>query len=184
MANSLGHDVTNKVGYVWYFASYVVLLGFGLILLVICEVRHSHFVRHRIWGEKIAPEEIERESLLRAYWMVMNGTILLILLLGFWSSSAGGTCSAHPRSGTDAWLLYAFGILALARDYLDFRWAWPFLYPVAKPASWVLPPLTWIRTAGHRSFCVVVGLVVMLLDAWLLHVLKFWDFVYWSAHCA
>jgi hypothetical protein len=64
MANSLASDVTNKVGYVWYFSSYVVLLGFGLVLLV--EVRHSHFIRHGIWQEKIAPEEIAREGQLRA----------------------------------------------------------------------------------------------------------------------
>lgn len=183
MANSLGHEVTNKVGYVWYFASYVVLLGFGLVLLVISEVRHSRFIRHGIWGERIAPEEIERESLLRAYWMVMNGTILMILLFGFWYSSSR-TCSAHPRFVADAWFLYAFGIVALIRDYLDFRWAWPFLYPIADPASQVLAPLTWMATPRRRSLCITLGVLIVLLDGWMLYTLKLWDFAHWSAYCS
>lgn len=184
MANSLASDVTHAVGYIWYFSSYVVLLGFGLVLLVISEIRHSPLIRHGIWGEKIAPEEIAREGQLRAYWMVMNSTILLLLLVGFWYSSSGGSCPAHPRDMSGAWFLYGFGIVALLRDFLDFRWAWPFLYPMANPATQVLAPLNWMAAPRRRTFCIVLGGAVVALDGYMLYVLKLWDFPYWSAYCA
>jgi hypothetical protein len=123
MANSLGPEVTHKVGYLWFFGSYVLLLIFGLILLILSEARHSQFVRVRIWGEKIAPEEVERENSLRAYWMAMNSAVLLILLISFWWASRNGSCPARGQAGAPPLFLFLFGIVALLRDYLDFRFA-------------------------------------------------------------
>lgn len=158
------------------------LLGFGLVLLVISEFRHSSLIRRGIWKEDIPAEEIAREGQLRAYWMVMNSAILL--LVGFWYSSSGGSCSAHPRDASGALFLYGFGAVALLRDILDFRWAWPFLYPMANPVNQVLPPLTWMTTPGRRTFCILLGGAIILLDGWVLYVLKLWDFPHWSAYCS
>ena len=45
MAHALSPSVTHRVGYLWFFVFYVLLLGSGLILLLLVQVRHSRFVR-------------------------------------------------------------------------------------------------------------------------------------------
>lgn len=185
MANSLGLDLTHKVGYLWFFVSYVSLLALGLILLIVSQIRHSGAVRHGIWGEQIPEQEVQREALLRAYWMVMNGAILLILLGTFWYVSRGGTCPANPRDGTLPWMLYFFGVVAMARDYLDFRWAWPFLYPIGddNPTSQLLQPLRWMQSRRVHRNSIWLGIVLIGADVYLLFLLKFWDFAKWTAAC-
>jgi hypothetical protein len=83
MAHALSPTVTYKVGYLWYFVFYISLLGFGLLLLLIAEIRHLRYLRVRLLRETIPIEEVRRENVLRAYWLLMNGTALLILVLGF-----------------------------------------------------------------------------------------------------
>jgi hypothetical protein len=116
--------------------------------------------------------------------MVMNSAILLLLLVGFWHSWSDESCPARPRDAAGAWFLYSFGVVALLRDFLDFRWAWPFLYPLANPADQVRPPLTWMATPKRRTFCILLGGAIVLLDGWMLYVLKLWDFSHWSAYCS
>ncbi|MCK1539821.1 MULTISPECIES: hypothetical protein [unclassified Bradyrhizobium] len=185
MANSLGSEVTHAVGYLWFFPSYMSLLSFGLVLLVVSEIRHSKTVRERLLKEQIAPEEVRREGLLRAYWMVMNGAILLILLTSFWIASRGGTCPARPSSGALPWFLYCFGGVALARDYLDFRWAWPFLYPVSSEnaAARMKWPMTKMMAATSHSRWIAVGIALVVADTLMLFAIQFWDFNYWTAVC-
>jgi len=185
MANSLGGEVTHAVGYLWFFASYVSLLAFGLVLLVVSEVRHSKEVREKLLKEQIAPEEIWREGLLRAYWMVMNSAILLVLLVSFWWASRGNTCPARPAAGTLPWFLYFFGFVALGRDYLDFRWAWPFLYPVsaANAAERMKWPMTRMVASTSHSRWIAAGVSFIIADAAMLCAIQFWDFQYWTGVC-
>jgi heme/copper-type cytochrome/quinol oxidase subunit 2 len=185
MANSLGGDVTHKVGYLWFFVSYVSLLAFGLVLLVVSEVRHSKSVREKLLKEQIAPEEIKREGLLRAYWMVMNGAVLLVLLVAFWWTSRGGGCPALPAAGALPWFLYFFGFVALGRDYLDFRWAWPFLYPVspANAAARMKWPMTRMVASTSHSRWIAAGMALAAADTAMICAIQFWDFRYWTAVC-
>lgn len=185
MANSLGWEVTHAAGYLWFFTSYVSLLSFGLLLLLASEMRHSHTVREKILKEQIAPEEVKREGLLRAYWLVMNSTVLLILLVAFWWVSRDGACPLRPT----AWSVWSFPqffvVMALARDYLDFRWAWPFLYPVSeenatKQMKW---PTTCMVAGTNHSRWITAGVLIIIADIAMLFVIEFWDFSYWTAAC-
>ena len=186
MANSLANEVTHVVGYLWFFVSYVSLLTFGLILLIVSEFRHSHFVRVKIWSENIPAEEVERERLLRAYWMVMNSAVLLILLLIFGLGSQDGACPAHPRNSTQGVFLYLFGLIALGRDYLDFRWAWPFLYPIGddNQTKRILAPMTRMGGPKNHARWIWTAIVIIVADVVVLYVLEFWDFRYWTSVCS
>jgi hypothetical protein len=185
MANSLGPEVTHKVGYLWFFGSYVLLLIFGLILLILSEARHSQFVRVRIWGEKIAPEEVERENSLRAYWMAMNSAVLLFLLISFWWASRSGSCPVRGDAGAPPLFLYMFGIVALLRDYLDFRFAWPFLYPMSQASAERLLkwPMTSMKTATTLKRWMLLGFAIVAADVGMLYVLRLWDFQFWISVC-
>jgi hypothetical protein len=69
------------------------------------------------------------------------------------------------------YLLFAFGIVALARDYLGYRWAWRFLsaadldlWPITRPdsveetAGWTIAKPPW-----------AMGSIILIV------VLKLWD---------
>jgi hypothetical protein len=95
--------------------------------------------------------------------------------------------AARPQAleGTLPWFLYGFGIVAVARDYLDFRWAWPFLYPISEDrASKLLKwPITRMVAASSHSRWIKTGLAIIAVDIAVLGMLGFWDFPRWTAVC-
>ncbi|QQN65276.1 hypothetical protein JIR23_05620 [Bradyrhizobium diazoefficiens] len=74
--------------------------------------------------------------------------------------------------------------MALVRDILDFRWAWPFLYPMANPAEPGARGADLDGDARTPRVLLVLGGAIILLDGWMPYVLKLWDFSHWSAYCS
>jgi hypothetical protein len=94
-----------------------------------------------VLGEQLAAEEVAREGVVRAYWLVMNSFILFVLLASFWIAHRWwAKCPTSRVEGGAPYFLFLFGAIALGRDYLDYRWAWRFLYP-----------LPFIEVIGHKS---------------------------------
>ena len=157
-----------------------------LILLIIGEVRHSRFVRVQILKETIAPEEIVREGTLRTYWLVMNSFVLLLLVVGFSIASKATPCPVSAPDGSVPYFLYAFGAIALARDYLDFRYAWRFLYPVRsdRAASLDKWPITAIAKGGSLLPWALLGYAMVAATIIAVTCLKFWNVSHWVAACA
>ena len=186
MAHSLHPSVTHVVGYTWFFGFYIALLGSGLILLVLAQIRHSEFVRNRLFGEILAATEIAIEGVLRTYWLLMNSFILLLILLLFsayvWASTP---CPTSPKQGEIPYFLYLFGALALMRDYLDYRYAWRFLYPVRPDKALALDrwPLTRIREPNDQKPWILLAYIFIIVSLVIAYRLRFWDIGYWAATC-
>jgi hypothetical protein len=186
MAHAFAPSVTKEVGYLWFFGSYVVLLSFGLGLLLISEIRHSRFVREKILKEVFAAEEIARESTLRLYWLVMNSFVLLIIVGLFDLATLVDPCPVSSSHGRFPYFLFAFGALALARDYFDFRYAWRFLYPVpaAAAAKFDKWPITSMGNIANQKAWNWVGHgFIALIIAILVH-LRVWDVTTWVSSCS
>jgi len=188
MAYAFSPLVTQKIGYIGFFGFYVLLLSFGLLLLLLQTLRHSKRIR-AFMAEVLAEEELAREGVLRTYWLVMNSFMLLVILIIFqafvWS---GISCPTSPSANERLpAFLFIFGLLAMVRDFLDYRWAWPFLYPIKPDTAAKLVniwPLTSIGNARQRGRWIVVGCVFVACSFGLLTgTLKFWDFTHWATVC-
>lgn len=187
MANSLDPAVTSKVGFTAFFFSYVLLISQGLVLLLWAEFRHSKYFRGSILRtETMAEEELDRDAVLRTYWLAMNGLVYFIIALLFNLAISHGLACPIRVGSQFPWFLIAFGVVTMCRDWLDFAWAWPFVYPVEKPhyrwpLTWIIERPWWIsKWDGY----LVVGLVIVALafveafyfDAW-------WNYGYWTRVC-
>jgi hypothetical protein len=179
---------TGRVGYLWFFGSYLLLLGLGLglVLLLISECRHSRFVREKVLKEIFALEEIAREGTLRSYWLVMNSFVLLVLVALFAAVTLIDPCPVSAAHGRFPVFLYVFGLIALFRDYFDFRFAWRFLYPVPADTAagfdkWPITAMAdprsraWWRAAGYSFLCIALLLLVQM---------RAWDVEYWVSSCS
>lgn len=185
MAYSLGAGVALKVGYIWFFVSYVVLLSWGLMLLVISDVRHSIFIRRRL-NESLDPQETVREGLLRTYWLLMNSIILLLIVGMFWVFvRAGFKCPASSSLGQPRTFLYLFGVFAFLRDILDYFYAWRFIYPIHEDRALSLDrwPMTSMRDSKRLRLWTIPAYVAMTATVFILLDLKFWDFSFWANAC-
>ncbi|MCW2249242.1 heme exporter protein D [Azospirillum fermentarium] len=128
MAHSLRSDITHKVGYTMYFWSYSTLIYVGLLLLVLAEIRHLPVIRERVFHERLSQNELSRDRRLRSFWFVMNCVALIVVMKLFdWQLDSGNAC---PTNGDPSKFLYAFGVVAVARDILDYVFAWRYIYPV------------------------------------------------------
>lgn len=118
MAFAFAPSVTREVGYLGFFGFYVVLLSSGLVLLLLAALRHSNWVRNRI-AETIAVQELEREDVIRTYWIFMNSSVLFVILLVFQIFRRSGIlCPSSPAFGElISGFLVIFGIIALIRDF-------------------------------------------------------------------
>lgn len=185
MAHGFSTQVTHKVGYLWFFGAYVLLLGFGLSLLILSEFRHSRFVREKILKETIADEEIQRESTLRTYWFVMNSFVLLVLVAVLKLATYYSPCPLSHVNGKFPIFLFFFGAVALARDYFDFRYAWRFLYPMRADTAPRLDkwPLTTIKDPGRRTPWMIAGYAFLALSIVILLCMRFWDLPQWVSVC-
>jgi hypothetical protein len=186
MAHAFGPTVTSRVGYLWFFGAYVLLLGLGLALLLISELRHSRFVRENVLKEKFASEEIAREGTLRLYWLVMNGFVLLVLVALFDAATFFDPCPVSSVHGNFPIFLYAFGIVALLRDYFDFRYAWRFLYPVPADTAAAFDkwPITAMARAKSRAAWKGAGYTFIGAAFLLLVHVRAWDVKYWVSSCS
>lgn len=183
MAHSLSPSVTGRVGFTWFFASYVYLISFGLLLLVVQEVRHLIIPLLR---EAVPPEEVSRERILRRYWLLMNSLILVILLLGFALARVSTPCPTSLNSpGRPETFLIAFGLIAIARDFLDYRYAWRFLYPIRPEAAERLDiwPLTAMMRSPRPEFWTLAGYASTILCFSLFFWLEFWNIPFWRSIC-
>jgi protein-S-isoprenylcysteine O-methyltransferase Ste14 len=184
MAHSLHPTITHEVGYIWFFVSYVLLLSLGLALLLFGHLRHSKTIRGFL-NESIDPGEIVREGTLRTYWLIMNGMILLLLLVAFRLFAIVSPCPASSPTGSVPIFLYFFGIFALLRDYLDYRYAWRFLYPTSESSAPALDrwPITKIVGSKNLTRWIVLGSLFVAICAALLFNLEFWNLSYWAPTC-
>jgi heme/copper-type cytochrome/quinol oxidase subunit 2 len=184
MAHALAPSVTHKVGYTWFFVSYVGLIGGGLILLIIQELRHS--VLAGLLGESIPAAEVLRERTIRSYWLIMNSLVLLIIMGLFAYFRREMPCPTSPRPGEVPLFLYAFGGMALARDFLDYRYAWRFTYPVrADTASKMdLWPLTALAKSTRPVLWSAVSYLLVVGTIGAIIYLGFWNINYWRSVCA
>lgn len=150
MANSLVKTVTSAVGLTAFVYGYIWLVGGGLIWLLLFEVRHSQWFRNRL-NENLAKLELQRDKSVRTYWFGLNGTIFIILSLGFViARHYGDACPAKPGAGFPFFLLF-FAIIAVVRDALDFFWVWPVLYPVAPSDRRFIWPMTYLMSEGMTT---------------------------------
>jgi protein-S-isoprenylcysteine O-methyltransferase Ste14 len=186
MAHGFSTQVTHRVGYLWFFGAYVLLLGFGLTLLMVSEFRHSRFVRVRILKETISDQEIQRESTLRTYWFVMNSFVLLVLIAVLKAATYYSPCPLSHVNGKFPVFLFFFGAVALARDYFDFRYAWRFLYPMRPESAPLLDkwPLTAINDPGRRAPWMIAGYAFLSVSIVILLCMRFWDLPHWVAACS
>lgn len=186
MAHAFHPDVTHQIGYLWFFGAYVLLLAFGLMLLVLQQIRHMPLVRGFILNETIPETELERDVNLRTYWLVMNSGILLLLcvLFGFFSTFVM-RCPVAPQAGEPFWFLYAFGAIALLRDVLDYRYSWRFTFPIPAEGAEKLDkwPLTLIVASTRKWLWVLGGYVLIALTAVVAFQLEFWNIPRWVAAC-
>lgn len=188
MANSLDPRATDKTGFTGFFFSYILLLTWGLVLLVLSELRHSNWFRsHVLSDEKLSAEELIRDGALRRYWLLMNSLVVLTIAIVFWLDvRAGDICPMRPRSMGFPVFLSLFGLIALSRDWLDFAWAWPVLYPVRNdtPRRW---PISWIvsgRGYGRwGNVWTALGIIFLCGYLYLAYLDRWWDYSAWTKAC-
>jgi hypothetical protein len=186
LAHALSASVTHVVGYFWFVVFYIGLLGLGLALLLVAEIRHSDFFRVRTFQETIAPDEVRREHTLRTYWLLMNSLILLVVLALFWIFSFFTPC---PPAGKDSYglaFLALFGVTAYLRDYFDFRYAWRFLYPLRESSAAGLDkwPMTRIVASQNLAPFIAIGLAFVAAAVVLAAALKLWRISFWMGVCS
>lgn len=186
MAHALSAGVTHAVGYFWFVMFYVGLLGLGLVLLLVAELRHSDFFRIKTFQETIAADELRRERTLRTYWLLMNSLILFVVLALFWSFTFLTKCPPAGHDFSGLLFLGLFGAVALLRDYLDFRYAWRFLYPLREgsAASFDKWPMTMIVGSTSLVRFVAAGIAFLAGAVILGASLKLWQIGLWLQACS
>lgn len=187
MAHAFHPDITHRVGYLWFFGAYVLLLAFGLMLLIMQQVRHMQFVRGLFLPKEAIPEsEIQRDVNLRTYWLVMNSGILLLLcvLFGLFNVFVM-KCPVAPKAGETFGFLYAFGAIALLRDVLDYRWSWRFTFPIPAQSAEKLDkwPLTAIVASSRKWPWILAGYGLIGLTVVVAWQLEFWNVPRWVSAC-
>lgn len=179
MAQSLSPKVTNIYGFTWFFASYVFAFMLGLVLLIIGKFRD-------IFGRDTPDKERQDTEVVRHYWMCMNGTIIGLIGLGFlFSAKYLYTCPTNPGLSGDLFLLF-FGVIALTRDILDFRWMWPFTFPQDQLSAdnhkyWPMSLLEGHGSGFNRWFW--IGLALILFDFAIAGYNRWYDVGHWIAVC-
>jgi hypothetical protein len=173
MAQALGHEYTDAVGFTWYFLAYIYLIGQGLALLLIRE----------IIGLKTKPVVPESISALKAFWFAMNSLMLFVAILAYfiWTRLSSNQCPTNYHVA-GVYFVAVMGILILVRDYLDFTRGWAVLYPVEKPddLQWPLPAL---HQAKARVYAWAAGLILIALTIWLIDLTGLWDLPYMATVC-
>ncbi|NTI23602.1 hypothetical protein G6M87_17165 [Rhizobium rhizogenes] len=173
MAQALGKEYTDAVGFTWYFLAYVYLIGQGLALLLIRE----------IIGLKTKPVVPEDISALKAFWFVMNSLMLFISVFAYfvWTYLTSSPCPTNYHA-VGVSFVAVMGILILLRDYLDFTRGWAILYPVqdANVLKWPLPSL---RRESARTGAWIAGLILIALTVGLVVVTGLWDLPTMAATC-
>ena len=155
-------------------------------MLILAQIRHASFVRSKIFRDRIAPAEIIREGTLRTYWLLMNSFILMLMLVCFridvWTGSS--MPDFNTRWNKPVVPLF-FGGLAVTRDYLDYRYASRFLYPIRPEAAEALDrwPVTRIRRFARQWLWTVPAYIFMLVSFVLMYHLRLWDFGQWVKMC-
>lgn len=187
MANSLDPRATSKAGFTAFFFSYILLLTWGLVLLVLAEMRHTNWFRSRVLrDEKLSEGELRRDSALRRYWLLMNSIVVLVIAIVFgvdiWS---GDTCPTRTGAHFPSFLA-VFGVIALSRDWLDFAWSWPVLYPVRSdtPRRW---PISWIENGRgywkRGNVWTLAGLFFLGSYLYVAYLDSWWDYSRWAKAC-
>lgn len=184
MAHALSPAITHEVGYFVFFGAYVVLFTFGLLLLFVQSIRNSRRVRE-MFRETVSAHEIEREAKQRQFWLIMNSAILLALLLVFAFAGQSASCPPAPKSGDSKWFLYAFGGIALARDAIDYRCSWRFVFPVPKAelAKNYPFPLSVLMRSKHPRWWTALGYLLVGLCVFMVWRLSLWDIPGWLDAC-
>jgi hypothetical protein len=184
LASVLAPDVISRYGFTWFFFAYIVTFYGGLILLLAGKMRDSV---KRLWKQ---PTEREKEAdKVRNYWLLMNSTSLLVIgLLFAWRIHVGDKCPPNFVDSDYSFLGF-FGVLALLRDFFDYSWVWPFVYPVkrAERAAHLKWPLTRMLQAEgtflgmDRWF--VLGLVVFGVSILVAYGNQWFELSHWVSVC-
>jgi hypothetical protein len=163
MAHSLNRLVTARVGFTLFFVSYMILIGSGLSLLILGDIRHLSVVRRVLLRETFPDEELERQWIISRYWLVMNSFFFLLLMCLFAASTDWEPCPTAGRGNNISWFMYVFGVVTISRDLLDYRYAWRFLYPVraSRAAGLDLWPLTRLVRSPNPQRWSIAGYVMI-----------------------
>ena len=176
MAFSLGREMVDSSGYYWLFISYVALISLGLALLILKSMP--------IYNQSVPELELKRESTTRIYWFVMNSFFLMILVITFVASNlVTDSCPTGLNGGANPFL-FAFGIIVLTRDWMDYSRTWPYVYPT--PTSQIDELKLWpIKNIEDGNNYLWVGAGVIFLVASIVAMIygKIFDYHYWTIAC-
>jgi hypothetical protein len=133
MSKALDKSITDISGFFLFFVSHELLIVFGLMLLIIRQLRMQLFPR------SINPEFLDISTGVDRYWFLMNSTYLFLTAFSFFVASGGFysryiSCPLFPHHAGAFPFMVTFFALATARNGFDYFWMWNVFFPV-RPAG-------------------------------------------------
>lgn len=181
MANSLTAEVTGKVGFLWFFASYVLLFSIGLFLLLVPAI-------HRVLSGRTGDagrRDIDDDHVLRTFWFFMNSAFLLLIVgcfgVAHWFFDEA--CPVRISPGRTPYFLLIFGVLAMLRDAIDYTYGFRFHYPVREPKQYDRWPITAMFQADSLRIYYMVAVAMIVSVGALLCGLQLTDMSRWVSAC-
>jgi hypothetical protein len=177
MAHALAKEFTGTVGFTWFFFAYVLLIGFGLLLLIL---RDAFALIHP------PASEMPQIAALKTFWLSMNSLLLLCLVAGYVAFvNLGDSCPANYHGKSAFGFSMVMGILIFTRDYLDFTRGWAVLYPVDSNSrhAKLLTPLPWLTKKSARVSARTFSFLVIALIIFLILRFDLWNLSAVSSHC-
>lgn len=179
MAQSLGAEAFEQVGFTWFVLSASVFL-----------LANTLFLSWPAGRPTVVPpetdEQADRVDALRVFWLLLNSACM-ILLFGLYSifRSTGEVCPARGETGLQPAFVALFCLVLLARDVLDISLSWPVLHPATAQAEPPAPGrvLSWLAVPSRRRTIRTTALLAALATVLLAAQAGLLDILAVTRHC-